>query len=45
MIEKTKHECLRCGYKWESKNPNPKSCVFCKSYKWNIPKPEDKKEK
>jgi predicted Zn-ribbon and HTH transcriptional regulator len=32
--------CLRCGYGWSPKKPNPKQCPFCHSMKWNIPKSE-----
>jgi len=28
-------ECLICEYKWVSKVKQPKSCPYCKSYKWN----------
>lgn len=32
--------CLRCGYEWDSKKPNPKQCPYCHSMKWNVPKQE-----
>lgn len=31
---KTKCECKKCGYTWESKKDNPKACPKCKSYRW-----------
>ena len=33
-----KWECLRCGYEWGSKAYKPKQCVYCKSYKWQVPR-------
>ena len=36
-----KRKCLRCGYKWESKKKNPKSCPRCKSYLHNVERREE----
>lgn len=27
--------CLRCGFTWEPRIKNPKSCPSCKRYDWN----------
>lgn len=24
--------CLKCGYEWVSRKPNPKACPYCKQY-------------
>lgn len=40
-MEKTKHKCLRCGYEWEGKK-DTKQCPACKSYRWNVPRKEEK---
>lgn len=34
--------CQRCGYEWEPKRINPKSCPSCKSYKWNLAREKPK---
>ncbi len=31
-------KCLRCGKEWTSRLDNPKSCIGCGSYKWQIPR-------
>jgi hypothetical protein len=31
------HTCLRCDYKWESDNEQPKRCASCRSPLWNTP--------
>ena len=36
--------CQRCGYEWESRAKNPKSCPMCKSYQWNLPRKEEPKK-
>lgn len=41
IMEKTKHKCLRCGYEWEGKK-DTKQCPACKSYRWNVPRKEEK---
>lgn len=28
------NKCKSCGYEWDSKKQDPKSCPYCKSYKW-----------
>ena len=33
-------KCKRCGYQWEPRKRNPRTCPRCKSHKWNEPKPE-----
>lgn len=30
--------CLRCGYVWEARVPEPRNCPHCKSPYWNRPK-------
>ncbi len=35
------NKCKRCGYRWIGNKAKPKQCPFCKSYKWDIDKPED----
>ena len=37
---KFKHKCKRCGYVWEGFKEFPKQCVYCKSYKWDVDKPD-----
>lgn len=34
--------CKFCGYEWQPKTKNPKSCPLCKRYL--IPKPKAKKK-
>jgi predicted Zn-ribbon and HTH transcriptional regulator len=34
MIDKK--ECLRCGYKWESRIEHPIACPNCKRYDWDL---------
>ncbi len=33
--ELPKLECLRCGYKWTPRTPNPVVCPSCKRRNWN----------
>ena len=33
-----RHTCLRCSRTWETENPKPKTCRYCKSYLWREPK-------
>ena len=35
-----KCECQKCGYEWESRKENPKSCPECKTRNWD----KDKKK-
>lgn len=37
-----KHECQRCGNKWESTIQSPGCCPECKSFNWDSTK-EDRK--
>ena len=30
-----KNKCKRCGYEWDSRIENPKSCPRCKRYDWD----------
>jgi hypothetical protein len=32
-------KCLRCGHKWEPRQPEPITCPRCKSYKWQTMHP------
>lgn len=37
--EKPPYKCLRCGYEWESRLPEPqvpRACPQCTSRRWNI---------
>lgn len=36
--------CQRCGYQWQPRAVQPKSCPACKSYKWNLAKDKPAKE-
>jgi predicted Zn-ribbon and HTH transcriptional regulator len=36
--------CLKCGYGWDSRKDNPKSCPDCKSRRWYEPKRESTPE-
>ena len=35
--------CLRCGFEWQPRVINPKSCPGCKSYIWNSEEKKDAK--
>ena len=37
-IEQISCICNVCGKKWDSRVHDPKACVRCKSYRWNVPK-------
>lgn len=37
MAENLKHKCMRCGYEWEGKKPNPLVCPKCRSSYWELP--------
>ena len=43
MIITMKKQCKKCGYEWESRIDNPKSCPYCKQYDWNKQREEIKK--
>ena len=34
MVSRNALKCLRCGWKWEPRLPEPVQCPRCKSYKW-----------
>jgi len=42
MEPKKEHKCLRCGYTWRSAKDKPAACPYCKSYKWNLKREEEK---
>jgi predicted Zn-ribbon and HTH transcriptional regulator len=36
-----KAKCKRCGYEWETRKREPRSCPMCHSYRWTQPKAQD----
>jgi predicted nucleic acid-binding Zn-ribbon protein len=39
-----KFQCFRCGHAWQPRiETEPHCCPKCKSYKWQSPKPEQRK--
>jgi predicted Zn-ribbon and HTH transcriptional regulator len=40
-----KCKCQLCGYEWQARTENPKSCPNCKSYKWNKEEEKGEQEK
>jgi len=35
MKQTITYTCKKCGYFWQSRIENPKTCPRCKSYTWN----------
>ena len=37
-LELVKVKCLKCGYEWIPRVPDPRSCPKCGSLRWDEPK-------
>ncbi len=36
--------CQRCGWEWEARKINPRSCPNCHSYKWRLAREANHKD-